>query len=680
MITTPATRLFLPGLLLPACLFALSCATTQVPPSGPELSPFLVDVDSALATLLEEEDLDGDGAITVSDTRAAAETARGHHGDGRFLVKGPGGRSLLVEGTPFLAQLLEDLTLARESSLRTTLLLPSVILESPVLRTSRRIRTRFWDALTRRIDRVGIGRVVGDDKVKSSRAWVWAPASDPHALELFRSLAREREDLALAVEVLPRAITTEFVSSLGERHGLLTLAVSKDGTGVPYVVPGGRFNEMYGWDSYFTSLGLLADGRVDLARGLAENLSYEIMHYGKILNANRTYYLTRSQPPFLTSLLLATVDHLPEGERRGWIRPCLEAAIIEIETVWKAPPRLTETGLSRYHGDGTGPCVEVEPGHYDGVFAREARRTGADADTFEKGYLEGSISSPALDAFFIHDRAVRESGHDTTSRFHVDGLDRCADFLTVDLNCLLYKAEIDIARLLEVHFEGRLVLSTGETHESTAWREAARRRRDLLRKLLFVPDRGLFLDYDLARHVNHCAFSPTMLYPLFACHPDDATTFLLSREEARVLVSRVLEELEMPGGLAAGTADARAEGPARQWDWPHGWPPHQMMAWMGLSRFDLHADAERLAYRWLFTIARNAADYQGIVTEKLDVVARSHRVFAEYGNVGATISTLPREGFAWTNASFQVGLGYLSEARRRDLEALVPPERLFPDH
>src|SRR6059058_3608836 len=75
-----------------------------------------------------------------------------------------------------------------------------------------------------------------------------------------------------------------------------------------YVVPGGRFNEMYGWDSYFILLGLLQDGRIELARGMVDNFLFEIANYGTVLNANRTYFLSRSQPPFLTSMILAVYD------------------------------------------------------------------------------------------------------------------------------------------------------------------------------------------------------------------------------------------------------------------------------------------------------------------------------------------------------------------------------------
>ena len=147
--------------------------------------------------------------------------------------------------------------------------------------------------------------------------------------------------------------------------GILSLALRKstaaDGTvvyrGAPFVVPGGRFNEMYGWDSYFETLGLLVDGRLELAKSMVENFVYEIEHYGKILNANRSYYLTRSQPPYLTDMILQVYGRLSEKvadveSRKAWLQKCLRAAIKEYTNVWMSPPRLKDIGLSSYHPEG----------------------------------------------------------------------------------------------------------------------------------------------------------------------------------------------------------------------------------------------------------------------------------------------------------------------------------------
>ena len=127
-----------------------------------------------------------------------------------------------------------------------------------------------------------------------------------------------------------------------------------------YVVPGGRFNEMYGWDSYFIILGLVRAGRIDLARGMVDNFFFEIEHYGTILNANRAYYLTRSQPPFLTSMIMAVyeADKAAGHENRAWLEKAYGYASKDYET-WNREPHLAgSTGLSRYYDFGNGPAPE----------------------------------------------------------------------------------------------------------------------------------------------------------------------------------------------------------------------------------------------------------------------------------------------------------------------------------
>ena len=147
------------------------------------------------------------------------------------------------------------------------------------------------------------------------------------------------------------------------------------------------------------------------------------------------------------------------------------------------------------------------------------------------------------------------------------------------------------------------------------------------------------------------------------------------------MVHALLTDLEASGGIAATAESSRGPigglRPARQWDFPYGWAPHQMLAWQGLLNFAMQETAERLIYRWLYTITRNAVDYNGTIPEKFDVVRRSHNVFAEYGNVGTEFEYITEEGFGWMNASYQVGLRRLDPSLRAKLDALVPPEAIW---
>ncbi len=662
-------------------LLLLSCHKNQW--SGLKTVP--VNVQQNFSRLLNEEDTDNDLKITVDDTLQGNK----NRGDGIFYLKTLKGDSMKIETVYYLSNLLQELYSARKNKEHTLQLDLNRVYENPVDRISRLIRDRYWNNLTRKIDLKSLPEVLPDEKMAGGDThYLYVPVSDSFACQYFFQGEKVYEDLKINVEFLPEKITPVYVKDLEGKHGLLSLGLyeTEEGRiqGIPYVVPGGRFNEMYGWDSYFIILGLLEHGKEERARSIVDNFVYEINHYKKILNANRTYYLTRSQPPFLTSMAKAVYEHMEKNQSsRQWLKKVIKAAIDEYENVWMSPHHLTETGLSRYAGTGQGPAPEVEPGHYDYIYSKYAGERGMSVASFKKKYNQGIIEIPELDQFFRHDRAMRESGHDTSYRWNVNGEDRCADFVTVDLNSLLYKYEIDIAELIEKEFQGSIQWNDTNREEAETWRDRSEKRKVLMRHYLWDGESGIFYDYDIRLDRRHKYMSATCLYPLWACHADNPDTYLLSKPEADTLVKKLCKALEAPGGLAGSSCVSRGEitpqRPSRQWDWPYGWAPHQMLAWRGLKNFDLNRAVLRLVYKWLYTITKNAADYNGTIPEKFNVVTRSHKVFAEYGNVGTEFSYITKEGFGWMNASYQVALRYLSEFYLQKLKKLIPPEEVFPE-
>lgn len=273
-----------------------------------------------------------------------------------------------------------------------------------------------------------------------------------------------------------------------------------------------------------------------------------------------------------------------------------------------------------------------------------------------------------LDEYLLHDRAVRESGHDTTYR--LDG--RCANLVTVDLNSLLYKYEVDIARLLDAFFAADF------PEECAAeWRRRAQHRQQLMDQYLWSEEAGQYYDYDVVKGESVIYDSATAFWPLWA----GAT----SETQAERLVATLLPKLEMAGGMVSGTEASRGsislDRPSRQWDYPYGWAPHQIMIWQGLLQSPLpetHGPiARRLAYRWLYTILRAYVNYHGVVPEKFNVVTGSHRISAEYGNVGTEFRMVAREGFGWMNASFMLGIRLLGRRELRALGALIEPAQLY---
>lgn len=527
-----------------------------------------------------------------------------------------------------------------------------------------------------------------------------------HSGRLRRVAERARDELAkfrrktLGVEKLPeRREWPEWSAALGSRHGPLSLALEeKNGSlvGVPFVVPSRRESGMYGWGSHFIVLGLIADERLDLARGLLDNIIYEIEHYGATLATNRSHSLTRAQPPFFASSLRALWEALPPTERdRRWLSRALGAAIREYHEVWSQAPRRSslcrgegeaQACLDRYAGAGQGQPPEVEPGHFDWLWRDLGR-------SLEQSYRAGELRSrdlvAELDRAFEHDRCMRESGHDTTYRWfwHAAGRsrpeNRCADMLTVDLNSLLYRYEVDVASLLaQLEAPGargvKRPLGPELGPAPRVWCARAKHRFELMKAHLWSARDGLFYDALLepTGPVQTGYVSATTLYPLWATADacvDASAPPAFSRAEKSLLVTNALARLEAAGGLLASARASRerfSREPDRQWDYPHGWAPHQMLAWQGLDAHGFREDADRLTSAWLFMQVSNAVDHDGAIAETYDVVARTvaraHPIASQRANVGPDVDPASG-GFGWMNASFEVGLSRLSADERRRL-------------
>ena len=522
----------------------------------------------------------------------------------------------------------------------------------------------------------------------------------------YERIAAEKPHLGLIVDTVPLNFTAEWVRDRNEQPGLLALAmqeIKRDGQdsdfkGIPFVVPGARFNELYNWDSYFVSLGLLADGLVDLAKGIVEHFLFEIKYYHKILNGNRSYYLCRSQPPFLTDLALqvyAQLDPEQADENKAWLKRAIQGAVKEYHTVWMEARRLhPETGLSRFRPDGLGIPPETEAAHFTHVIQPFADKLGISVNEFNEGYNAGEIVEPELDDYFQHDRGVRESGHDTTYRFEK----RCANLGTIDLHSLLYKYEVDIAATLDEHFGGELDIeedfalsafpfgtevpyedtvglgdltgprrSTGQKQTSKEWWARAARRKALADHYLWQEGRGLYTDYDCHKRKQSLYETVTTFWPMWCGMATPA--------QAESIMRQSLHKFEAAGGLLSGTEASRGKislhRPNRQWDYPAAWPPHQILAWQGMERYGYTNDAQRLAYRWLYMVTTGFVSAGGVVPEKFNAVEASANIDAEYGNQGTDFQYLPREGFGWTNASYQVGLNFITQFQRRALGTLT---------
>ena len=499
-----------------------------------------------------------------------------------------------------------------------------------------------WSTLTRSMTEC---RTFTDPKTNTKSA-LYLPADFPVPPELKTA----ESECKVQVSPLPAVIRKlgEIDVNAIQPQGLLYLPK-------PYVVPGGMFNEMYGWDSYFIIRGLIEDGRLNLARDIVDNFFFEIDHYGGVLNANRTYYLTRSQPPFLTSMVRAVYEaEKAKGQADpAWLETAYRHAIKNYQ-FWTAPPHLAgATGLSRYYGLGNGPVPELgaaATGYYENaaryfllhpegsqpylaqvqgdnngskVMGPEFSLTldfgGGGAPSGNKDrVIEKFALTPR---FYKGDRSMRESGFDVTFRFGPFGAGT-QDFAAVDLNSLLYKSEKDLEWMSN---------ELGLKQDAAKWQQKAAVRRQEVNRYLWSPSLGLYYDYDFKNGVQSRYSYATTFYPLWAG--------LATPEQAKA-VEENLRAFDRPGGIVMSMNNTGA-----QWDAPYGWAPIQMIAIDGLRRYGYEAEANGISLQFLSMVLDNFRK-DGTIREKYNVDTRSSETNIQVGYKANGV------GFGWTNGAF----------------------------
>jgi alpha,alpha-trehalase len=355
----------------------------------------------------------------------------------------------------------------------------------------------------------------------------------------------------------------------------------------PYLVPsytvktGFDYNELYYWDSYFMVQGLLDAEHEELVQGILENLMTLFRRFKVIPNASRTYLTGRSQPPLLTSFIFDIYQRY--GMDKQWLKTAISLAEQEYETVWMGTKKPNERNV------------------YRGL-------------------------SRYYDINYLHDLAEAESGWDMTPRFDR----RALNFLPVDLNALLYKYETDFARAAHIF---------GDKRGAARWDDAANVRKAAMDDLMWDRIRGLFYDYNYVKGRRGNVSSLAAYFPMWAG--------MVSDKQAAAMV-RALRRFEQKGGLS--TTDALPLGQfmlgsmPTQWAYPNGWAPLHFIVVRGLERYGYHADARRIATKWL--------------KANLQWFNENHTFLEKYNVVSPEKPPLKglypsQTGFGWSNAVFE---------------------------
>ena len=392
----------------------------------------------------------------------------------------------------------------------------------------------------------------------------------------------------------------------------------------PYVVPGGRFGELYYWDSYFTMLGLAADGHKQVLADMVENFAYLIDTYGHVPNGTRTYYLGRSQPPvFALMVELAqeqgvceAVDFLPQlrQEHAWWMRG---AEGLPIGQARHRVVRLADGALlNRYWDDRDTP--REESWLEDVTTAHHAEREPAEVYRDLRAACESGWD---FSTRWLREPLTGVTGHSGMTAVSLASI--CTtDILPVDLNSLLYRLELQISALSE---------KAGDAATAHTFRAHATRRCAAVQGLMWNKEAGAFFDYDWRRGVRRTSLTAACVVPLFVDLADDRQATAL----ARTLGQRLLA----PGGLA--TTECCSD---QQWDRPNGWAPLQWMAAMGLCRHGQTRLADTIAHRWLATVAA-LYEREGRLVEKYALRTVEHE--STQGGGGGEYPL--QDGFGWTN-------------------------------
>ena len=401
-------------------------------------------------------------------------------------------------------------------------------------------------------------------------------------------------------------VLTRSADSVDARSSLIPLPD-------PYVVPGGRFREVYYWDSYFTMQGLVQSGRTDLVKNMLDNFAHLIETVGHIPNGNRTYYLTRSQPPYFAAMVglyaratdtaraLVYLDAM-EKEHAFWMDG---ADTLSIGHAYRRVVRLPSgVVLNRYWDDSNEPRPEsYRPDVEIGQTLPESLRAG----------------------FYRNARATAESGWDFSSRWMRDPKDlrtlETIDLIPVDLNSLLYNAERTIAALRAFRH------GAGDSAVAQRFNQRADARRDAI-LAMYDPKQQYFFDRRW-RTGELVTDRPTLAAaaPLYFG--------IATAEQGHSVAARLERDFLKPGGFVTTNFVS-----GQQWDGPNGWPPLEWLTIEGVRRYGRADLSDKAATRWL-TLIQHTYKATGRMMEKYDVVNLNKKAG------GGEYPT--QDGFGWTN-------------------------------
>lgn len=378
----------------------------------------------------------------------------------------------------------------------------------------------------------------------------------------------------------------------------------------PYVVPGGRFREIYYWDSYFTMLGLAESNHWDKVSDMVANFAYEIDSWGHIPNGNRTYYLSRSQPPFFAFMVELLAQHDGNDALKKYLPQMLKEYSYWMEGVETLQP-----------GQQNKRVVKLDDGTILNRYWDERDSPRPESWVEDIATAKSNPNRPATE-IYRDLRSAAASGWDFSSRWMDNpnqlGTLRTTSIVPVDLNALMYKMEKMIALASK---------AAGDDTKAAQYDGYANARQKGIEKYLWNDKEGWYADYDLKSHKVRNQLTAAALFPLYVN--------AAAKDRASKVATATQAHLLQPGGLATTSVKS-----GQQWDAPNGWAPLQWVAASGLQNYGQDAVAMDVTWRFL-TNVQHTYDREKKLVEKYDV--------STTGTGGGGGEYPLQDGFGWTN-------------------------------
>ena len=380
-----------------------------------------------------------------------------------------------------------------------------------------------------------------------------------------------------------------------------------------YIVPGGRFREVYYWDSYFTMLGLQISKKIDLIENMVENFAYLIQKIGFIPNGNRTYYLGRSQPPFFSLMvkllsedkgedILLKYANAIEKEYQFWMDG--ETKLSIANDAYRRIVRLKDGSvLNRYWDDYETPRPEAYS--EDVHIAKQSNRLPA--------------------TVYRNIRAAAESGWDFSSRWfkEPDKMQtiQTTELIPVDLNCLMLHLEKTLLEIFQLK---------NDQQKINAFHQKIEQRIKAIQTYCWNESAGFYFDYHFTENKQTLHYNLAAMYPLFFS--------VATQEQSKKVAAGIQEKFLNDGGVITTPLQT-----GQQWDAPNGWAPLQWMTYKGLKNYGHITLANELKNNWINTNEKVYAE-TGKMMEKYNVMDTTTKAGGgEYPN---------QDGFGWTNGVY----------------------------